>query len=244
MRRAKLQRDKAATSTKKSTASRKHKILGKDQIGVRVGKIINKYKVAKHFILDIDDESFHFRINESAAVAEAALDGVYVIRTSVSAKRLSAADAVRSYKNLSRVERAFRSMKTMDLKIRPIRHYLERRVQAHIFLCMLAYYVQWHMIEAWRPLLFADEDQQAKKNRDPVAPAVRSDPALQKVHSKSLDNETEAHSYQTLLKLLSQIVKNRCQLTGHVNHDHFFEIVTTPSQKQKQAFDLLKTIAV
>jgi transposase len=243
--RAKLARDKATASrTKRRTTSRKNKILGKDNIGVRVGKVVNKYKVAKHFVLDIGEDSFELCLDESAVVAEAALDGIYVIRTSVSADRLSAADTVRSYKSLSRVERAFRSLKKMDLKVRPIRHWLERRVRAHIFLCMLAYYVQWHMLEAWRPLLFADEDQEAKNDRDPVAPAVRSDAALAKVHSKVLDDDTEAHSYQTLIKLLSQIVRNRCRLPGTDSDAHGFEIVTTPNEKQQRAFDLLKTITV
>lgn len=242
--RAKQQRDKAASSTKKSKPKqRKREVLGKDNIGVRVGKVVNKYKLAKHFILDIGDDSLDFRIDESAVTAEAALDGVYVIRTSLHAEKLSAADTVRTYKNLSRVERAFRSMKTMDLKVRPIRHRLEQRVQAHIFLCMLAYYVQWHMLEAWRPILFADEDQQAKKTRDPVAPAVRSETALEKVHSKLLDDNTEAHSYQTLLKLLSQIVRNRCRLPG-ADSNTYFEIVTTPGQKQERALELLKTITL
>ena len=243
--RAKLARDKAAVSKKKRpTTSRKRKILGKDNIGVRVGKIVNKYKVAKHFVLDIGDDSFDFQINESAIEAEAALDGIYVIRTSVSTDELCAPDVVRSYKNLSCVERAFRSVKTMDLKVRPIRHHVENRVRAHIFLCMLAYYVQWHMIEAWRPLLFADEDQEAKKHRDPVDAAVRSDAALQKVHSKVLDDNTEVHSYQTLIKLLSQIVRNRCRLKGNDTGAHDFEIATTPNEKQRRAFDLLKTITV
>jgi transposase len=243
--RAKLQRDKAASSkTKRPTQRRKREILGKDNIGVRVGKVVSKYKVAKHFVLDIGDDMFDFRIDESAVASEAALDGLYVIRTSVPSDRLSAAATVRSYKNLSRVERAFRSLKTIDLKIRPIRHWTERRVRAHILLCMLAYYVQWHMLEAWRPLLFADEDQEAKTTRDPVAPAARSDAALQKVHSKLLDDATEAHSYQTLLRLLSQIVRNRCRLAGaRADTDAYFEFVTTPYVKQQQAFDLLRSIA-
>jgi transposase len=242
---AKERRDKAAVSTKKSPPKqRKREVLGKDNIGVRVGKVVNKYKVAKHFILDIRDDSFDFCIDESAVAAEAALDGVYVIRTSLPAERLSADDTVRTYKSLSRVERAFRSMKTMDLKVRPIRHWLDRRVRAHIFLCMLAYYVQWHMLEVWRPLLFADEDQQAKKRRDPVAPAERSDAALEKVHSKLLDDDTEAHSFQTLLKLLSQIVRNRCHLPAAHSDAPHFEIVTTPNEKQQRAFDLLKTITL
>jgi transposase len=243
--RAKQQRDQAASPrTTRPTKRRKHEILGKDNIGVRVGKVVNKYKVAKHFVLDIGDDAFDFRIDESAVAAEAALDGVYVIRTSVPAERLSAAATVRTYKSLSCVERAFRSLKTMDLKIRPIRHWTEPRVRAHIFLCMLAYYVQWHMLEAWRPLLFADEDQAAKTTRDPVAPATRSDAALEKAHSKLLDDNSEAHSYQTLLRLLSQIVRNRCRIAGHsADTDAYFEIVTTPNAKQQQALDLLQSIA-
>ncbi|MGB5406037.1 MAG: IS1634 family transposase, partial [Thiogranum sp.] len=144
---------------------------GRDKIGVRIGKVINKYKVGKHFILDIRDEDFAFCIDAQKVAEEAALDGIYVIRTSVDAARMSAAEAVRSYKSLSQVERAFRSIKTVDLKVRPIHHHLEPRVRAHIFLCMLAYYVEWHMREAWRPLLFCDEDLEAKALRDPVAPA-------------------------------------------------------------------------
>jgi hypothetical protein len=137
-------------------------LKGRDAIGVRVGKVVNKYKVAKHVRLEIHDARFDFQLDEAGVAAEAALDGMYVIRTSVPAEHLDAADAVRCYKRLSDVERAFRSLKTIDLKVRPIGHRLEERVRAHIFLCMLAYYVEWHMREAWRPLLFADEDQAAK----------------------------------------------------------------------------------
>ena len=143
---------------------------GKDKIGVRVGKVLNKYKVGKHFTLDIRDNSFSFEIDDTKVTAEAALDGFYVIRTSLAEQRMKTDDLVRSYKLLTQVERAFRSFKNIDLKVRPIRHRRENRVRAHIFLCMLSYYVLWHMMEAWRPLLFADEDQQAKAKRDPVAP--------------------------------------------------------------------------
>ncbi len=125
-------------------------IKGKDKIGVRVGKVVNKYKVAKHFILEIETGQFAYSLDEDKIATEAALDGLYVIRTSLDEQRISAEEAVRSYKQLSYVERAFRSMKTMDLQVRPIRHHLEKRVRAHIFLCVLAYYVQWHMMEAWR----------------------------------------------------------------------------------------------
>jgi len=135
-------------------------------------------------------------------------------------------------------------MKTVDLKVRPIRHHLEKRVRAHIFLCMLAYYVEWHMREAWRPLLFVDEDQEIKKTRNPVAPAKRSEGALRKVRSKRLDDGTEVHSFQTLLKLLSQIVRNECRVKGSGPDAPTFEIVTTPSKKQKQAYALLNSIAL
>lgn len=212
---------------------------GKGQIGVRIGKVVNKYKVAKHFVLNIKDEGFDFHIDNEKVASEAALDGIYVIRTSLKTEYMSANDTVRSYKSLSQVERAFRSMKTVDLKVRPIRHHLEKRVRAHIFLCMLAYYVEWHMREVWRPLLFADEE--VKRNSDPVAPAKRSDAALRKVHSKRLVDGTETHSFQTLLKIMSQIVRNECLISGS---DAAFEIVTTPSKKQQLAYDLLKNITM
>jgi len=147
-------------------------LKGKAAIGVRIGKVIDKYKMSKHVVLDIRDRGFDFRLDDAKVAAEAALDGLYVIRTSVPAPRLPTDDVVRSYKMLSQVERAFRSLKTIDLEVRPIRHWVEDRVKAHIFLCMLAHYVVWHMIEAWRPLLFCDEDQQAKTMRDPVAPVL------------------------------------------------------------------------
>ena len=156
------------------------KLKGKAAIGVRIGKVVDKFKMSKHVVLDIRDRGFDFRLDADKVSAEAALDGLYVIRTSVPAARLPTDDVVRSYKMLSQVERAFRSLKTIDLEVRPIRHWVEDRVKAHIFLCMLAHYVVWHMIEAWRPLLFCDEDQQAKTMRDPVAPATRSRAALDK----------------------------------------------------------------
>jgi len=217
---------------------------GKDKIGVRVGKVVNKYKVAKHLVVDIREEGFDFHIEEDKVAAEAALDGVYVVRTSVTTERLSAEDTIRSYKSLSQVERAFLSMKTMDLKARPIRHHLEQRVRAHLFLCMLAYYVEWHMREAWRPLIFADEDQEAKKSRDPVAQAVRSKAASRKARSKVLDDGTQVHSFQTLLKSLSQIVRNRCRLKKTGPDGPTVDIVTTPSPEQKRVFDLLDSITV
>ena len=220
------------------------RLQGRAEIGVRVGKVINTYKVAKHFQLEIHDDRLEFSLKEAQIAAEAALDGVYVIRTSVPPERLDAADTVRSYKQLSVVERAFRSLKTLDLKVRPIYHRLEDRVRAHIFLCLLAYYVEWHMREAWRPLLFADEDQAAKRTRDPVAPAQRSAGALRKVHAKVLDDGTPVHSFSTLLKALSGIVRNVCRRRGADPTEPTTEIVTTPSPAQQRAYELLNTIRV
>jgi len=217
---------------------------GIDQIGVRVGKVINQYKVAKHFVLKIRDDGFDFHIDEQKVASEAALDGLYVIRTSLPETRLSDDDTVRSYKSLSHVERAFRSFKTVDLHVRPIRHHREPRVRAHIFLTMLAYYVEWHMRQAWRPLLFCDEDQQAKRTRDPVAPAQRSAAALQKVHSKQLDDGSVVHSFQTLLKCLGTIVRNVCRVPGSGPDAPTFTVTTTPDPTQQRAYDLLETITM
>lgn len=220
------------------------RLRGQDDIGVRVGKVINKYKVAKHFKLIIEETRFDFEIDPDKVAAEAALDGIYVLRTSLPVERMSAEETVRSYKRLTQVERAFRSFKTMDLEIRPIHHRLEKRVRAHIFLCLLSYYVLWHMLQAWRPLLFCDEDLQAKATRDPVAPAKRSEAALRKAHFKTLDDGSEVHSFHTLLKLLSGIVRNVCRVPGAPPDAPTFEVVTTPNEKQQRAFDLLGTIEV
>ena len=147
------------------------KLAGKDDIGLRVGKVINQYQVAKHFDLAIDEAAFSYQRKHDSIKAEAALDGIYLIRTSVPAAQMDAPQCVRNYKALANVERAFRSLKTVDLKVRPIHHRTADRVRAHIFLCMLAYYVEWHMREAWRERMFADTEQHAKATRDPVAPA-------------------------------------------------------------------------
>lgn len=220
-------------------------IKGKAAIGVRIGKVVDKYKMSKHLVLDIRDDGFDFHLDEAKVSAEAALDGIYVVRTSVPAQLLATDDVVRSYKRLSQVERAFRSLKTIDLEVRPIRHRLEDRVKAHIFLCMLAHYVAWHMMESWRERLFCDEDQQAKNTRDPVAPAKRSNAALDKVHAKVLDDGTPVHSFQTLLQDLSSIVSNTCRRQGaSTAGEPTFNLVTTPSPTQQRAYDLLKSIQV
>jgi len=217
-------------------------IYGKANIGVRIGKVINKYKVAKHFILEIREDGFGFHTDTDRIAAEAALDGVYVVRTSLPVERMDAAETVRNYKQLSQVERAFRSFKTIDLKVRPIHHNAERRVRAHIFLCMLAYYVQWHMTEAWRPLLFSDEDQAAKTTRDPVSPARRSDGARAKAASRRLTDGTPVHSFRTLLHMLATLVRNTCRRTDAPDSEPDFEMLTPPNDHQKRAYDLLTTI--
>src|SRR5665213_2462891 len=213
-------------------------------IGVKLWRVYNRVKVGKHFELTITDTAVKYQILEPQVAAEAALDGIYVIRTGIPKKQMSAPEAVRSYKALAQVERAFRSLKTVDLKIRPIHHRLENRVRAHIFLCMLAYYVEWHLIEAWRPLLFADEDQTAKATRDPVAPAKRSAAALEKVHSHFTEHGTPAHSLRTLLAELATLVRNTCRTPGALEHPATFDILTTPTDLQRRAFALVEQIAV
>jgi len=219
-------------------------LLGAGRIGIRAGRVVNKYKVAKHFDLTIDDARFDFVLREDNVAAEAALDGIYVIRTSLSKSQMSTAETVRSYKALAEVERAFRTLKTVDLEIRPIHHRLAGRVRAHIFLCMLAYYVEWHMREAWRPLLFADEDLAAKATRDPVAPAKRSLAAQEKALAKRLPDETTVHSFRTLVESLSTIVRNTCRPPGAPAGTPGFTVVTIPSPEQQRALDILDRIAL
>ena len=233
--------DKLDKIRKRTEQGRLH---GQDDIGVRVGKVVNKYKVSKHFVLHIEDDSFNFEVNQEKVDAEAALDGIYVVRTSVAKKTMDADQAVRSYKQLANVERAFRCLKSVDLMVRPIRHRIEDRVRAHIFLCMLAYYVQWHMIEAWRPLLFADEDQEAKASRDPVAPAKRSKAALRKVHRRRLNDDSVVHSFRTLLDHLGEIVRNTCRLPNAGPDAPTFHKATSPNAKQQKAIDQLRDISV
>jgi transposase len=218
------------------------KLVGRAPIGLRAGKVINQYKVAKHFELTIGDNAFSFARKRQAIAAEAALDGIYIIRTSLSSAQMDSADCVRNYKALAQVERAFRSLKTIDLKVRPIHHRLANRVRAHILLCMLAYYVEWHMREAWRELMFADTDQRAKATRDPVAPAKRSKAALAKVASHTLDDGTAVHSFSTLLADLATIVRNTCRTPNAQPTAPAFEIITTPSAKQRRALELIQHI--
>lgn len=217
-------------------------LYGKDNIGVRVGKVINKYKVAKHFMLEIGENDFSYKVNHEKVKKEANLDGIYIVRTSLPEEKMDAETTVRSYKQLIKVETAFRSFKTISLMVRPIRHRLEERVRAHIFQCMLSYYVQWHMMEAWRPLLYADEEQQAKSTRDPVAPATRSDSAIKKVQTKQLDDGSHVHSFRTLLDHLGAIVLATCRCVDENSSSSTFTMTTKHNPKQKKAFDLLQRI--
>ena len=155
---------------------------------------------------------------------------------------MDAETTVRSYKQLIKVETAFRSFKTISLMVRPIRHRLEQRVRAHIFQCMLSYYVQWHMMEAWRPLLYADEEQQAKSTRDPVAPATRSDSVIKKVQTKQLDDGSHVHSFRTLLDHLGAIVLATCRCVNEKSSSSTFTMTTKYNPKQKKALNLLQRI--
>jgi transposase len=221
------------------------RLEGRDKIGVRVGKVIGKYKVAKHFDLDIKNGAFSFVVNADRVAAEAALDGLYVIRTSVANEAMSSEAAVLNYKKLAEAERAFRTLKGVDLHVRPIRHRLEGRVKAHIFLSMLAYYVQWHMIEAWAPLTFKDEaDVDASRERNPVAPAKRSKAALEKVHTRTLADGTPPMSFSRLLAHLGTIVRNTMRPKGAKPGEATFTLTTQPNPKQKQALDLIAAITV
>ena len=219
------------------------KLSGQDAIGVRVGKIINQYKVAKHFELSITDTALSWARKPDSIASEAALDGIYIVRTSMPAAQMDAPECVRSYKSLANVERAFKSMKTIDLKVRPIHHRLADRVRAHIFLCMLAYYVEWHLREAWRELMFADTEQQAKATRDPVAPAERSTSAQAKAATHILADGTPAHSFSTLMAELATIVRNTCRALNAESDSPTFEVTTTAAPKQRRAMELVHAIA-
>ena len=214
-------------------------LAGKDQIGIVVGKVISRHKMAKHFKLEIREDGFRYERDLEGIQAEAQLDGIYVIRTSVAASELDAEATVRAYKGLSAVERAFRSLKTVDLKIRPIHHRLENRVRSHVLLCMLAYYVEWHMRRALAPLLFDDDDKMsAEAGRSSiVAPAQRSDSARSKAFTKRTKDGFPVHSFMTLLGDLATITSN----TIHYNQDDApnFERIATPTRVQQRALDLL-----
>jgi hypothetical protein len=221
------------------------RLKGAAKIGLRVGKVANKYKVAKHFEITIGEAALAFKVDEASVAAEAALDGLYVLRTSVAAAAMSDQETVLSYKRLAEVERAFRTLKGVDLQVRPIRHRLETRVRAHIFLSMLAYYVQWHMIEAWAPLTFKDETEPGPARLvDPVAPAKRSPAALARAHTRTLADGTPAMSFTRLLAHLAAIVRNTMRPRSARPGEATFTLTTRPSPTQQQALDLIAAITV
>ena len=223
-----------------ATRRKKRPLRGKHNIGLRAGKVLNHYKMGKHFQVQIEDDSFTYQRKQANIEKEKSLDGIYVIRTNVPAAVLSSEQAVRNYKSLSGVERAFRSLKTVDLHVRPIHHHQPDRVRAHIFLCMLAYYVEWHMRKSLAPLLFDDEDKPAaeKRRASVVAPAQRSTSAQAKTHNKRTQDDLPVHSFQTLLSDLATIVSNRVQPKDASTPA--FDIITTPTALQQRALDLLQ----
>jgi len=222
-----------------ATKRKSRRLKGADKIALRVGKVRNKYKMGKHFELEITDHSFRYHRKVDQIEEEASLDGFYVIRTNVPAEELGPTETVTVYKGLSVVERAFRSMKTMDLKVRPIHHRLVTRVRSHVLLCMLAYYVEWHMRQALAPVLFDDHEREAAEEARTsiVAPAQRSKAAKRKASSKRCEDGSPVHSFQTLLADLATIVRNRVRPEGA--SESFFELTTTPTAVQRRALDLL-----
>jgi|SRR5882724_356577 len=223
----------------RAVARDKRPLRGAAKIGLRVGKVIGRFKMAKHFNFTITDDGFRYQRDEQAISAESALDGIYVVRTTVSAERLSPDEVVRSYKSLANVERAFRCIKTVDLNIRPIHHRKEERVRAHVLLCMLAYYVEWHMRRALAPILFDDDDRKGGEARrdSVVAPARRSKRAEDKALSKRTDADEPVHSFKSLFRDLATIAKNRVQ--PKATDAPLFEIITKPTPLQQRVLDLL-----
>ena len=222
----------------KATLRQRKPLQTVKEIGIAVGKVINKHKVAKHFEVDIKESFLAFQRKQDSIDAEAKLDGIYIIRTSVPQEHLTADETVQSYKQLSVVEQAFRSLKTVDLKIRPIGHYLEGRVRSHTFLCMLAYYVEWHMRQQLAPMLFDDDDKQTAEQLrlSPVKDAQPSPKAKHKATTKKcLEDDQVVHSFQTLLDDLATVTRNTVELAGQQ-----FDKITTPTPTQQKALNLLK----
>jgi Transposase DDE domain len=222
-----------------ATTRAKRRLTGQAAIALRVGKVRNRFKMGKHFQIEITDTHLRYGRDMQRISAEAALDGVYVLRTSVSRDTLPTETTVHAYKSLAGVERAFRSLKTVDLYVRPIGHRLAERVRAHVFLCMLAYYVEWHMRLALAPLLFDDDDQAAGETRraSVVAPAQRSRKAQRKAHTQQTADGMPVHSFQTLLQDLATVAKNRIRFGESALETTMF---TTPTPLQQRALDLLQ----
>ena len=231
--------EKGLESIATEVARRTKTPLDKGEIGKKVGKVLNRYKVGKHFAMMIEDGAFSFSRKQEAIRRESELDGIYVIRTSESNDRISAEDTVRSYKRLEQVERAIRCMKGIDLLVRPIHHRTEEHVRAHIFLCMLAYYVEYHMRRALAPLLFEDEElDERRMRRDPVKPAQPSASAKRKKTARLTPEGFAIHSFQTLLAELATRSRNRCRITSGPTGPPFYQL-SEPTPLQKRAFGVL-----
>jgi transposase len=224
-----------------ATQRKRKPLRGRKEIGLAVGKVLGQRKMGKHFRLLIEDESFRWERKTDSIEREAALDGIYVIRTSVPAEVLNSEQVVGHYKGLSEVERAFRSLKSVDLKVRPIYHHDADRVRAHVFLCMLAYYVEWHMRQALAPMLFDDEEPEAGQalRASVVAPARRSVSAETKALHKQTAAGLPVHSFQTLLKDLATLTKNRLQIG-----EQSLQMISSPTPLQQRAFELLQVPAL
>lgn len=214
-------------------------LRGEQAIALRVGRVIERFHMAKHITLTITDTSLAWVRKDEAIAAEAALDGLYVIRTSLPKEQLDAPATVAAYKSLAHVERAFRSMKTIDLNVRPVFHYSAQRVRAHVFLCMLAYYVEWHMRRRLKPMLFDDEylDEASASRASPVAKAVRSEHAKAKDASKHAEDGLPLHSFRTLLKDLATLTYNIARTPANPNAT--ITVTTRPTPIQAKAFELL-----
>jgi len=218
---------------------KRHPLHGTAAIALAVGEVLNTYKMKKHFELTITDDAFSFARKTTEIAAEAATDGLYVVRTSLSEQTLSDADTVRSYKSLARVERAFRCIKTVDLNVRPVYHWLEGRVRAHVLLCMLAYYLEWHMRQSLAPMLFddTDKDEAEALRRSVVAPAQRSKTAVHKQTTGVTPDGLPVHSFRTLLADLATLARNT--IITAINPTYPLTVVTRPTPVQQKAFDLL-----
>ncbi len=210
-------------------------LTGSSEIGLAAGPAVKRYKMRKHFVLQITDHSFTFKRKSEQIQAEAALDGIYILRTGLTKAELSSSDVVRSYKRLEQAERAFKTFKGPELQIRPIHHHLETRVRAHIFLCMLAYYLTWHLKGAWAPLIFKDE--KPPTSTDPVAKATRSASAQRKAQTKHTTTGEPCHSYKSLLSELATLTRNTIQL-GHTNAT--FQKLAQPTRLQAHALNLIE----
>jgi hypothetical protein len=208
-------------------------------IGIRVGRVVNKYKMAKHYDLTIGEAVFTYRHKQDAINTEAALDGIYVIRTSIGSDRLNPGEVVEAYKRLRLVEAQFRSLKTVDLHLRPIHHRLEDRVRAHVFICTLAAYLVWHLRRAWAPLCFTDEDP-PDHTTTPVAKAQRSPAAQHKASTRTTTTGQDAHSFETLLDHLATLTRNQVSLPNQTDIPTF-EMLAKPTELQQRAFNLIDT---